>query len=277
MGKNLLSTTEKSETSPYYKYQYNVKSDCKLKDSEYVISIGDQPVLSISEDTIEELKPQTEMDKVQVLKNIRYLIERYDLKIGMIEEESNNTKGYLSRLENPNSKATPNLNFLMKISEKCNVSIDMLLFGKLDGLTQSEEYLIDFVTKLKNDTANERLEWHRIQNLRKEEIEAMDETSFSKLTARELALNNISALRTQDDKEIAVVACAFRAYLPSSEDAVYVTFTHIFTVKTSEKQNIYFDVFLEDKNGKIIDLCDYTNLNKSVKLAIEVLYVEVLN
>lgn len=92
------------------------------------------------------------------IKNVYYISKLKNFNIGEIEKKAEVSKGYLSRQlksENP----TISLEVAYKISKEINISLDTLVCGDLSQLSSKEQYVYDFIHKLKNLTENEKIEW----------------------------------------------------------------------------------------------------------------------
>ena len=93
-----------------------------------------------------------------MLNNISFLISKYDKKIGELEAEAGVSTGYISRISN-DEKAKPGIDFVVNVAKLLNVSLDVLLYIELAGLTPTEEYLVSFLEKLGRDTMGDKLDW----------------------------------------------------------------------------------------------------------------------
>ena len=115
---------------------------------------------AVKQDNETEIVRYTVFDKTICLENIRYLLRKTDIKIGRLEKESGVQPGYLSRIEKKENSAQPSLDFLLKASELFHVSMDQLLSVKLWRISPSEQYIINFLDKLRNDTNQDKLHWY---------------------------------------------------------------------------------------------------------------------
>lgn len=102
----------------------------------------------------------TEFNKQLMLDNIYFMLKEFGKKIGELEAEAGVSPGYISRTSK-DDKAKPGIDFIVKVAEALNTSVDTLLNIDLSGLTPTERYLISFIEKLKRDTADDKLEWIR--------------------------------------------------------------------------------------------------------------------
>lgn len=102
----------------------------------------------------------TEFNKQILFDNINYLVKQKNIKIGELESEAGVSVGYLSRASKDGG-SNPGIEFIVKVASIFNISIDTLVSVNLSSITPTEEYLIDFLTKLNNDTIENNLDWCR--------------------------------------------------------------------------------------------------------------------
>lgn len=91
--------------------------------------------------------------------NIAALVKRRGIKMGEFESSIGVSAGYVSRLKNNNS--SPTVDFVIKISDYLEVSIDALLNYDMNSSTNNLDYLSDFVNRLIKDTDSRKLVWKR--------------------------------------------------------------------------------------------------------------------
>ncbi len=101
-----------------------------------------------------------EFNKQLMLDNISFLLKELGKKIGELETESGVSPGYISRTSK-DGNAKPGIDFIVKVAESLNTSVDTLLNVDLAELTPTERYLISFIEKLKRDTISDKLIWMR--------------------------------------------------------------------------------------------------------------------
>lgn len=100
-------------------------------------------------------------NKHRCLENIRFLLkEKTDIKIGQIEKEASVSPGYMSRLEKDGNTSEPSMEFIVSAAKLLKISIDSLISVDFTGLTPTEQYLVNFFDKLKDDTLKDRLDWN---------------------------------------------------------------------------------------------------------------------
>lgn len=98
------------------------------------------------------------LDKNLLFKNIEYLINKQNRKIGIVEEEAGVSTGYIARTKK-DEKLNPGIDFILSISNTLNVGLDMLLRNDLSMLTSTEEYVLNFLNKLFDDTEKGSINW----------------------------------------------------------------------------------------------------------------------
>ena len=91
-----------------------------------------------------------EFNKQLMLDNISFMLKEFGKKIGELEAEAGVSPGYISRTSK-DDKAKPGIDFIVKVAEALNTSVDTLLNIDLSGLTPTERYLISFLEKLKSE------------------------------------------------------------------------------------------------------------------------------
>ena len=101
-----------------------------------------------------------DFNKDLMIKNISFILSEKGKKIGELEEEAGVSVGYISRTAK-DSKSKPGIDFVVKVADALNISIDTLLSIDLAELTPTEKYLISFLEKLKRDTQEDKLDWIR--------------------------------------------------------------------------------------------------------------------
>lgn len=95
------------------------------------------------------------------LNNVDYLLAKQNKKLGELESNSGNRPGYLSRMKSGKSSSDPSIEFLMTAAEEFNVPIELLIAADLTQMTATEEFIIEFMNKLIEDTQSDGLVWTR--------------------------------------------------------------------------------------------------------------------
>ncbi len=93
-------------------------------------------------------------------RNIKYLADRKNIKIGEVETQAGVSVGYLSRIVKDNSGSNlPLLDVIMAFSEKLGVSMDSLLTVDFSKLSANEEYLSNFCYAILAKTKSRKIQW----------------------------------------------------------------------------------------------------------------------
>lgn len=95
------------------------------------------------------------------LENIDYLLAQKDIKLGTLETDSGNRPGYLSRMKSGKCTSDPSIEFLMTASDQLDVPLDMLVSSKVSELTPTEEFILNFLKRVIQDTEGDKLTWER--------------------------------------------------------------------------------------------------------------------
>lgn len=101
-----------------------------------------------------------ELNKELMFDNIYYLLQASGMKIGELEMKAGVSPGYISRAAK-DEKSKPGIDFIIGASSALNTSVDTLINIRLSELTSTEKYLINFLQKLKQDTADDKLSWNK--------------------------------------------------------------------------------------------------------------------
>lgn len=101
-----------------------------------------------------------EFNKQLMLDNIYYLLKKYEKKIGELETEAGVSPGYISRISKEDN-AKPGIEFIIKVADLLNISVDTLLNINFTEITPTEKYLVSFLEKLNEDTLEHKLDWDK--------------------------------------------------------------------------------------------------------------------
>ena len=112
----------------------------------------------------EIIQSRRSFKKSLFLKNIKALMAKTGVKIGQIEHEAQVSPGYLSRIGKEGSTSDPSLEFVITAADLLDVSVDYLLNGDAEAMTETDNYLAKFFTKVLNDTVSDKILWDREEN-----------------------------------------------------------------------------------------------------------------
>ena len=107
-----------------------------------------------------------------LLENISFLLEQSGKKIGELESEAGVSTGYISRISK-DTNTKPGIDFILKVANSFDMSIDTLIKVSLAELTPTERYLVSFLEKLNGDTLEDKLDWNKesVEELNRVEID----------------------------------------------------------------------------------------------------------
>lgn len=104
-----------------------------------------------------------EFNKQRLLDNIDALIKQKNLKIGEVEKAVGLSTGYFSRMrKNETSDSAPSVDWIWRLAQYFDVSIEMLLGGDFSNATDNVQYLNRFLKKLIDSTDANKFEWTSI-------------------------------------------------------------------------------------------------------------------
>ncbi len=97
-------------------------------------------------------------DKEKFYKNVSYMAKQRNIAMGEIEDKLEISHGYIAKLGRPNSPL-PSIDYITKIADLLDISIDLLVDGDLGNLSTQEQFIIDFLHKLIILTKNNAIDW----------------------------------------------------------------------------------------------------------------------
>lgn len=106
-----------------------------------------------------KLQERKTFKKQKFIDNFKALVAKTGVKIGQIETEAMVAPGYLSRIDKPDSTTDPSIEFIATAAKLLNVSVDFLLSGKVEDLTQTESFLVGFLDSVIEDTSKDEIVW----------------------------------------------------------------------------------------------------------------------
>ena len=101
-----------------------------------------------------------DFNKQLMLDNISFLLKEFGKKIGELEADAGVSTGYISRISKEDN-TKPGIEFIMKVANSLNISMDTLLNANLAEMTPTERYLLSFLEKLSKNTLDDKLDWNR--------------------------------------------------------------------------------------------------------------------
>ena len=215
-------------------------------------------------------------NKPLFMKNIKALMTKTGVKIGQIEHEAQVSPGYLSRISKEGSTSDPSLEFVITAADLLDVSVDYLLNGDAETMTETENYLAKFFTKVLNDTISDRLLWDREEN----EEDRVISYEFPEEVKELCILYNTkqieegvkvyyessygSRIHLSRDND------SFSVSIPDTEGKLYVT-----ACKYPGTDEIIYEAYMVVKDTKN-PLCSTYSACKVVKSIVEKIYEEII-
>lgn len=95
-------------------------------------------------------------------RNIKYLAEQKNIKIGSLEEGAGVSAGYFSRLANEEGRVSGSSSIIDAVciaAKLLNVSVNTLISTDLAALTPNEKFLSKFFEKVEKDSLQEVIHW----------------------------------------------------------------------------------------------------------------------
>ena len=215
-------------------------------------------------------------DKYKCLRNIRELLKDSDLRLGSIEKEAGCQAGYMSRLEKEDNNTDPSMEFVVTAAKMLNVPMDILLKGDLGDLTDAEEYLMDFLKQLIEDTESCYLDWKlETEYYLTDELKPDPETNKLKhpfLFRYEGGEENFYASKFSNLETIDFRGNSYHCYLPKSDVYVY-----LLSIEDTDEYNreSFYDLYLVrdyDDSYKVTPICSSRDIRQGLATKVELLY-----
>ena len=134
--------------------------------------------------------------KCRAISNIKFLLQKYNIKVGDFEKSVDVQPGYISRLEKKEN-ALPSFDFVYKASFVLNVDLNLLVNYDLTNLNQFEVLIIKFLYKIKSKLITNDLEFYFF-NTNKPSASRYKNYEFDKIF--DLTEENIGPYPNLDDK-----------------------------------------------------------------------------
>lgn len=160
---NVQAELQKKEGTPIMATKISELEDIKVLQEQIKMLKQERATLEKMRDSIEQRLEELKLVKKSIsLSNVRYLLkENPSVKLGQIETEGGVSIGYTSRMEKPDNKSDPPVEYLAVAAKAFNIFIDTLLYAPLGEMTASEKYLLRFIEKVARDTTVENMIWTR--------------------------------------------------------------------------------------------------------------------
>jgi transcriptional regulator with XRE-family HTH domain len=101
-------------------------------------------------------------NKERLINNIYFLAKLKNIKIGDLENGIYVSTGYFSRYKKSSKDSSMSVDTLCLISNKLDVSLDILLFSNLSNLTASETQTFSYLSSFIKLTENKIFKWEKL-------------------------------------------------------------------------------------------------------------------
>ena len=145
-------------------------------------SSGWESLLQEQEDFIQEFIDNFEdFNNGILVKNLAFLLKKYDLKVGDLEKVLGISPGYISRTAKENSAKKLSIDVVWKIAQLFEISVDKLISDDISELRGNTGMLVAFMEKLQHQTEVVDIELDNLGGMRTETDERFDQLGlFSK-------------------------------------------------------------------------------------------------
>ena len=138
-------------------------------------SSGWETMMQEQEDYIQEfIDNQAEFNNGIFIKNLSFLLKKYNLKMGDLENILGISAGYISRTAKENSAKKLSIDVVWKIAELFELSIDKLINDDISELSGNIGMLVDFMDKLHRQTECVDIEWDNWGGIHSDTDETFD-------------------------------------------------------------------------------------------------------
>lgn len=175
-----------------------------------------------------------EYDRQIVIDNIMTLIQRHNTKVGEFEKQMGVSTGYISRLSKKDSASAISAEFIWKVAQYFNVSVDCIIRSRINEEDRKIDYMRKFINKIIKRTNDGTLEWKAI---RVEEINhmLMEETrsAFPVVYVRRAGFQKNSPHKSTDSVRIdnalgcwgdnKVISCIYGGAIVNPQGTIYHT------------------------------------------------------
>ncbi len=228
-----------------------------------------------------KLQERKTFKKQKFIDNFKALVAKTGVKIGQIETEAMVAPGYLSRIDKPDSTTDPSIEFIATAARLLDVSIDFLLTGKVEELSQTEAFLVDFFDSIIEDTAKDEIVWKVDE---KPDDEYFSETGYPQSVGHPLywSRGNEKSMFTvyynsqfEDGVHVVAGICSYVGTLPNTSDRLYImACAKDNSDPEKDKSDTFVECYLETGN-EVSPLCSSHRTCETVSKKITELYKEI--
>ncbi len=226
-------------------------------------------------------------DKWILFNNIRELLRSSDVKLGQIEKEAGCQPGYMSRLEKSGNTTDPSIEFVVTAAKMLSVPIDLLIHTDVGIVTPTEEYLLQFLKGLIDDTRSDDILWEKESVTMLQHIEPLFEIGSGSRTTHPLfkyQQMKVNETEYEDDifydsqfyprETVRIVDSSYHAELMSTAAKIYIMACKKGIAKELANAPLFYEVYLV-KGEEVIPICCSLDTGTAVSGATEALYKEI--
>lgn len=128
------------------------------------------------EDYIQEfIDKRPDFDNGTLMRNLSFLLKKYNMKMGDLEKILGISAGYISRTAKENSAKKLSIDVVWKIAALFEISIDKLINDDISELTGNMGMLVNFMDRLLHQTECVDIEWENLGGIHGETDETFDQ------------------------------------------------------------------------------------------------------
>ena len=211
-------------------------------------------------------------DKDTCFSNIRYYMRKNDVKIGVIEKKAGVRKGYMSRLDKPGNSTDPSIQFIATAARLLGVSLDELLYGHPEKLSEAEMIVYSFLRDLLEDTKDRKIRWNRekdgVLDQPHASIDQEPQEEHPLLVWDEFQMDFEGVpfrarygSRFYEDHITDVIGAVYWAYIPGTENTVYIV-PCTFTDEIEREE--FYEIYIIDDNKKVNGVCNTRQVHPTI-------------
>ena len=223
--------------------------------------------------------------KMNCIKNIRYLVEKQNLKIGELEKASGNSIGYLSRLEKQEKSADPSAELLVTAAKMLGVTLDELVFDKLEDLSANEESVLTFIKKITENTKKDRVNWDKEtieQHIKFENTDPCMECPHPMYKIVEEEINGFVKIPVgwkynslfYPDERVKIIGNSYYACINKNDDFIYLMACDYYNEDAQEKT--FYEIYHITAEKEVLPICSTLDTNKRIVEAVEILINSII-
>ena len=211
--------------------------------------------------------------KSKFLENYKALLAKTGVKIGQIEAEAGVAPGYVSRIDKEGNTTDPSIEFIATAARLFDVSIDQLLYGNIEDLTETEQFLLNLITRLTDDTIRDAIVWEEVPNWSGEELSLIEDGTLQHPMYQHSIIDGTAYVyyfsRYGSDVLLSRKRNSYCVVLPNTHDVLY-----LMACEKEGEGHDFFEIYLNINDG-VSPLCNTEGVCGTIKDAVDKLYEEI--